>query len=286
MGDPAAAHAHLEQGIALYDAEQSHELAFSRGTDPGVVCLARMAWALWWLGYPDRALARSHEAIALAQRLAHPYSLVFALQYNARLHMWRRESAFVKAQVEAAIALMQEHRLVNFLGGAMVLLGWVLVEQGTVAEGLMQIHRALDIHGIHGIKLGLYENLAMLAHAYSRAGQAEEGLRVLAEAIAAIHDNGESYCKAELYRLKGELLLQSDVKKVEEAEVCFRQALDIAHHQQAKSLELRAAMSIGHLWQRQGKRAEARQMLGEIYRWFTEGLDTLDLQETKALLEA
>jgi DNA-binding winged helix-turn-helix (wHTH) protein/class 3 adenylate cyclase/predicted ATPase len=285
MGDPVAAHAHLERGIALYDPQHSRELAFSRGTDPGVVCLARVAWALWWLGYPDQALARSHKAIALAQQLAHPNSRVFALHYNARLHMWRREVALVKAQAEAAIALMQEYGLVNFLGGAMVMLGWVLGEQGAVEEGIAQIRRALDIHGVHGIKLGLYENLAILARAYGRAGQAQEGLHVLAEAMAAAHNNGESYCEAELYRLKGELLLQSGIAGAEEAEACFRQALDIARHQQVKSLELRAAMSVAHLVQRQGRRAEARQMLVEIYSWFTEGFDTLDLQETKALLE-
>jgi class 3 adenylate cyclase/DNA-binding winged helix-turn-helix (wHTH) protein/predicted ATPase len=286
MGDPVAAHAHLEHGIALYDPWQSRKLAFSRGTDPGVECLARVAWALWWLGYPDQALARGHEAIALAQQLSHLYSLVFALQYNAILHMWRREIALVKERAEAAMALMQQHGLVNFLGGAMVRLGWVLVEQGAVEEGIVQIHQALDIHGIHGRKLGLYENLAILAQAYGRAGQAKEGLRILAEVMAAVHNDGEAYCLAELFRLKGELLLQSGIEGVEEAEACFRQALDIARRQQAKSLELRAAMSVARLWQRQGKRAEARQMLIDIYSWFTEGFDTLDLQETKALLEA
>jgi predicted ATPase len=224
--------------------------------------------------------------MALARQLVHPNSLVFALQYNARLHMWRRETALVKEQAEAAIALMQEHGLVNFLGGARVILGWVLVEQGAVAEGIEQIRRALDIHGIHGRKLGLYENLAILARAYGRAGQTAEGLRVLAEAMAAVHDNGEYYCDAELYRLKGELLLQSSMEAAEEAEACFRQALDTARHQQAKSLELRAAMSGAHLWQRQGKQAEAHQVMAEIYSWFTEGFDTRDLQEAKALLEA
>ena len=286
MGDPVAAHRHLEQGIALYNPQQSHKLAFSRGTDPGVECFARVAWALWWLGYPDRALTRSHEAIALAQQLAHPYSLVFALQYNAILHMWRRETALVKERAEAAVALMHEHGLVNFLGGAMVRLGWVLVEQGAIEEGIAQIRQALDIHGIHGRKVGLYENLAILAQAYSRAGHTREGLRILAEAMTAVHNNEEHYCEAELYRLKGELLLQSGMAETEKAEACFRQALDTARHQQAKSLELRAVMSVAHLWQRQGKRAEAHQVLAEIYSWFTEGFDTRELQEAKTLLEA
>jgi predicted ATPase len=165
-------------------------------------------------------------------------------------------------------------------------LGRVLVEQGAVAEGIEQIRRGLDLHGIHGIKLGLFENLAILAQAYSRAGQAQEGLRVLAEATAAAHNSGESYGEAELYRLKGELLWQAGMAGAEEVGACFRQALDIARHQQAKSLELRAALSIVHLWQCQGKQAAARQMLAEIYSWFTEGFDTPDLQEAQALLAA
>ena len=117
MGDPVAAHTHLEQAIALYDLQQSRTLAFSRGTDPGVVSLSRLAWTLWWLGYPDRALARSLEAIDLAQRLPHPYSLIFALQYNAHLHVYRREAAHAKERFEAVMSLMRENGFVQFWRG-------------------------------------------------------------------------------------------------------------------------------------------------------------------------
>ena len=117
-------------------------------------------------------------------------------------------------------------------------------------------------------------------------GQASEGLGLLAEALMAVSHCGERFWEAELYRLKGELLLQQTTESGEEAETCFRQALDIALHQQAKALELRAAMSLSRLWQRQGKRTEARALLAPVYGWFTEGFDTADLQETKALLEA
>ena len=128
--------------------------------------------------------------------------------------------------------------------------------------------------------------LALLAEACAKGGQAEEGLSVLAEALATVHKTGERFYEAELYRLKGELLLAQSTHQTTEAETCFHQALDIARHQQAKSLELRAAMSLSRLWQRQGKRAAARQLLAEIYGWFTEGFDTADLQEAKVLLEA
>jgi len=289
LGEPVAAHEYLEQGIALYDSQQSAGLAFSRGTDPGVVCLSRLAWTLWWLGYPNQALARSHDAIALAQRLSQPYSLSFALSYNAILHLWRREPSLVKERVETMVALMREHGFVHFLGGGMARLGWALVEQGAVDEGIAQIHQALEAHRIHRIWLGRYEIMAILAEAYGKAGQAQEGLRVLADAITLAHHNAELHCEAEWYRLKGELLLRSDIESlafVEEAETCFQQALAVARRQQAKSFELRAVMSLSHLWQRQGKQAAARLLLAEIYSWFTEGFDTSDLQEAQALLAA
>lgn len=128
--------------------------------------------------------------------------------------------------------------------------------------------------------------LALLAEAYGKDGQTEEGLRVLAEALTASQKNGWRLWEAELYRLKGELLLAHSAEQHAEAETCFQQALDIARRQQAKSLELRAAMSLARLWQRQGKHAEARQLLAPIYGWFTEGFDTADLQDSRALLEA
>ena len=126
---------------------------------------------------------------------------------------------------------------------------------------------------------------ALLAEAYGNVGQPEAGLSVLAEVLADVHTNGLCYCEAELYRLQGELLLQQAAGSGDEAETCFRQALDVARRQEAKSLELRAAMSLSRLWQRQGKRAEALELLAQIYGWFTEGFDTADLQEAKALLE-
>jgi class 3 adenylate cyclase/tetratricopeptide (TPR) repeat protein len=295
MGDPGTALTHLEQGIALYDPEQSHTLAFSRGTDPGVVCLSRAAWVLWWLGYPDQALARSQEAVALAQRLSHPYSLYFALQYDAFLHMWRREASSAKERLEAVMALIREKGFIQFLGGGMTRLGWLLIEQGVIEEGFAHIRQGLDAYRINGVELGLTDSLAIFAHACGKAGRGEEGLRVLAKALEIAHKNTELYCEPELYRLKGTLLLQADLHHLEsdvyaphteEAEACFHQAITLARQQGAKSLELRAVMSLSRLWQRQGKRIEAWQKLAEIYNWFTEGFETLDLQEAKILLEA
>jgi predicted ATPase len=301
MGDLVVAHAHLEQGIALYNPLQSRTLAFSRGTDPGVVCLSRTAWVLWSLGYPDQALARSHEAIALAQSLSHPYSLCFALQYNGIVNLWRREMALVKESLETTMALMVEHGFVQFWGGAITKLGWVLIEQGAIEKGIAQIQQGLEVQRSQGVELGRHENFLILAQAYGRAGQVKEGLCILAEAMAVVHDQAEHFYEAELYRLKGELLLQSGIEgresdvpaahatphpaPIEKAAACFHQAITLARKQSAKSLELRAVMSLSRLYQQQGKQAVARQMLADIYGWFTEGFDTPDLQDAKALLE-
>jgi len=170
----------------------------------------------------------------------------------------------------------------------MIKKGWALAKQGMVAEGIGQLQQGLStIRDIRtGLALSLY--LAQLAEAYKQGGQVEAGLHALAEALAHLNNTGECFYEAELYRVKGECLMAQTGKrcKEREAEECFRQALDVARHQQAKSLELRATISLGYLWQHQGRRAEARHMLGEIYGWFSEGFETPDLQEAKALLAA
>jgi len=302
MGDLVAAHTHLEQATALYDPQQSRTLAFSRGTDPGVVSLSRLAWTLWWLGYPDRALARSLEAIELAQCLPDLYSLIFALQYNAHLHVYRREAAHARERFESVMSLMREHAFVQFWRGGLTRLGWILVEQGAIEEGIVQILQGLDAERIHGVPLTRCSDLVILAQAYVKAGQFQQGLRVVAEALEITRNDAVRHYEPELYRLKGELLLQADLHGLaahvspppsacdtpptEEAEACFQQAIDLAGQQGAKSLELRAVMSLSRLWQHQGKQTLARQRLAELYGWFTEGFDTSDLQEAKSLLEA
>jgi predicted ATPase len=313
LGELVSARAHLEQGIALYDPQRCRAWTFSGGTDPGVSCLSWISRVLWLLGYPDQAIIRSQEALTLAQKLSHAYSLGVALFFAAVLHRCRLEMQLVQERTEAIMALSSQQGFVRWLGGGMCLRGWTLAEQGSVEEGIVQLCRGLATWRTMGGELGLPHNLAMLAEAYGRGGQAEEGLLVLAEALTIVHKNGERQYEAELYRLKGELLLQqavgrgntcttpmetSIVAEVKwgrtthtsplqtEAETCFRQALHISRDQRAKSLELRAAMSLSRLWQQQDKRTEARQILTEVYSWFTEGLDTPDLQEAKALLEA
>jgi len=296
LGEIAQARKHAEQGIALYNPKQHSSHAFLYGQDPGVACLFWTAWALWYLGYPDQALKKGHKAFVLAQELSHPYSLAVVLDLLAFLHQFRREEHTAQEQAEASITLSTERGFEFFLEMGTILQGWALAGQGQREEGIEQMRQGLASWQATGAELYRSYWLALLAEAYGKAGQTEEGLTVLAEALAVVNKNSERFYEAELYRLKGELLLMQAVgagsipdefvgDAPTEAETCFRQAIDIARCQSAKSLELRAVISLSHLLQKQGKKQEARRMLAEIYGWFTEGFDTRDLKEAKALLD-
>ena len=286
LGELIPAQSHLEQSIALYDPLQHRAHAILNPFDPGVACRCWAGLTLWLLGYPDQALERSHEALALAQELTHPYSLVFALNYAAWLHQYRREAQAAQERAEAAITLSAERGFAHHLELGMTWRGWALAAQGREEEGIAQMRQGLAARGAAGADANPPFLLALLAEAYGTAGPAEEGLTVLDEALATAHNTGEGVCEAELYRLQGELLLRLSPEHHTGAETRFQQAIEIARRQQAKSLELRAAMSLSRLWQQQGRRDEARELLAQVYGWFTEGFDTADLQEAKGLLEA
>ena len=184
-------------------------------------------------------------------------------------------------------AAAQEFPLFAALG--MLLHGWARTELGQWEAGLAQMAQGLEAWQRTGARLYEPYFLALLAAAHGHVGQSAAGLRLLAEALAAVAHTCERWWEAELYRLKGELLMAQrggELPQGEDADACFHQALIVARHQQAKSLELRAAMSLARLWQQQGKRAEAHELLAPVYGWFTEGFDTADLQEAKALLDA
>jgi class 3 adenylate cyclase/DNA-binding winged helix-turn-helix (wHTH) protein/tetratricopeptide (TPR) repeat protein len=298
LGELLTAQTHLEQGITLYEPQRCRELAFSRGVDTGVTCLARGAWTLWMLGYPEQAFTWSQRALALARDSSHAYSLGFALHFAALVHQARREAKRVQEQAEAMIALAQAQGFVVWLGGGMFTRGWALVEHGAIQEGIAQLHQGLTTWGAMGNYLGRTQILARLAEAYGKSGQTAEGLRVIEEAAVTVYEYAEQHHEAEIYRLKGQLLLQRvaqahdgylpvlETATMAEAKDCFRQALDIARRQNAKSWELRAAISLSRLWLQQGQRDPARQLLGPVYDWFTEGFDTPDLQEAQVLLAA
>ena len=311
LGELATAQANFEQAITLYDPHQHHSLTFLYyGQDPGVFCFSFTALPLWFLGYPDQALKRSQTALALAQKLSHPHSVAFALGLAAHLHQLRREGQAAQEQAEAGITLATEQGFPQLLALGTFLRGWALAEQGQEEESIAQMCRGLASYRATGAEvLGSYY-LSLLADVYGKVGQAEEGLVALAEAWATVNKNAEHFYEAEMYRLKGTLTLQEANQKAkgkrqkskvetnpqsltpnpqgeveQEAEGYFLKAIEIARKQQAKSLELRAVVSLSRLWQQQGKQIEAHDMLSEVYNWFTEGFDTKDLQEAKALLE-
>jgi len=285
LGEMAPARAHLEQGIALYDPQQHRSHAFVYGQDPGVACQSFGAMPIWALGYPDQALQSIQEAMTLAQECTHPFSLAFALAMAAVVHQFRREAQAVKERADALIALSTEQGFPYWLPYGTTLRGWALTAQGEGTEGIAQINQGLAARRAMGAELHRPYFLSLLADAYGEAVQVEEGLTVLVEALALVESTGERNWEAELHRRKGELLLMKQGQKVGEAEECFRKALDTARRQQAKSLELRAAMSLSRLWRQEGKGKDARELLAPLYGWFTEGFDTADLKEAKALVE-
>jgi len=285
LGELAQARKHLERGITLYDSKQHSFLAFRYGQDPGVFCLCYMARILWFLGYPDSALKRSHEALALSKEISHPFSLALALNFAALIYQLRQEGQATQERADEAITLCTEHGFTFYLTMGTILRGWALTEQGQGKEGIAETCQGLAEYRVTGAELFRPHFLALLAESYGIERQAEEGLTVLTEALAAARKGGKRFYEAELYRLKGEFLLDFSAENQTEAENCFRQAIDIAKQRSARSWELRAVMSLSRLLQKKGKKEEAIQMLDEIYGWFTEGFDTADLKEARTLIE-
>jgi predicted ATPase len=316
------AHEQFEQGIILYDSQLQQTSASVSGQDLGVTCRGNEGYVLWLLGYPEQALKRSNEALALTHRLVHPNSRGLALVAADTVHNFRREGQIAQELAETAIALATEHGMPFLLTAGFVHRGWALAQQGQTEEGIAQIHKGLTTSQAIGTEAYRAAYLGCLTEAYRIANQPEEGLTVLNEALAIVSKTEERWWEAELYRFKGELLLQQESKEQRarsteqksekpdlrspildphgEAEAYFLKAIDIARKQQAKSWELRAVMSLVRLRQAQasedGSRNtqhvtrnrldEAHQMLSDVYNWFTEGFDTKDLQEAKALLES
>jgi predicted ATPase len=287
QGELLAARAHQEQALANYEqrlATYGIERVVPQASEVYFFCY--MALTLWLLGYPAQALARSQQALTLGDERLSPFALAVALHYTGELRYLRREEPRAQEQAEAAIRLATAQGYAEVLRLATCLRGAAVAAQGQTAAGMAQMHQGLDLVRAAGNRLALPRWLSFLAVAYAMSGQAAAGLGVLEEAQALVHNNGIRHYEAEMYRLKGELLLALTAENHAEAVSCFHHALAVARRQQAKSLELRTAMSLARLWQQQGKRAEAHKLLAPVYGWFTEGFDTADLQEAKALLEA
>jgi predicted ATPase len=281
MGEFLLAREHLEMAISLYDRERPMAI----GIDTGVNCLSYMALILWTLGYPDQALKKGDEAVALAQALSHSLSLAFAEGLVGYLRQYRREARAAQDTAERLTALSVEHGFPHWLAQATVTRGWAIAKQGHGEEGIAQIQEGLAAFRTIGSGVLLPHALCLLAEACGEAGRLDDGLSALTEATAAADEHGIRQYEAEAHRLKGELLLKQDHSNAAEAQTCFERAIEIARKQSAKSLELRATINLARLLRDTGRRDEARAKLAEIFGWFTEGFDTADLKDAKALLD-
>ncbi len=285
LGELNPARTHLEQSSASYKPQSLRSQVSRDAAGTQIACLIHMALALWVLGYPERALKTSEEALSLAHELSHPFTLAFAFFGMAQLNQFRREVQATLERAEATIALSNEQGFPAWVEYGTPLRVWTLVMQGNTEEGIAQIRQIMANKpaAISNAQWPIF--YALLVEAYGAAGQTEEGLDMVAQALALVEKTGFRFYEAELLRLQGELLLRRTSADGPQAETCLHRALDLARSQQAKSLELRAAMSLSRLWQQQGKKKEAYRLLKKVYGWFTEGFDTPDLQEARALLE-
>ncbi|MGH7965756.1 MAG: serine/threonine-protein kinase PknK [Candidatus Binatia bacterium] len=320
LGEFVAAGEHFEQGTALCTPQQRRALALRDGWDPGVICGCSLATVLWHLGYAEQALTRLREALATAQEdISLIPNLVTTLVFAGWTHIYRREAQAVQQWAEATITLATDQGIAQSVMQGTIQRGWALVEQGRGEEGIAQLRQGIGAYLALGVEMSKPFYFALLAEACGKVGHPEEGLRAAAQGLAVVNKTGERQAEAELYRLTGQLTLQklsvvsgqlsvaSSKSKVHnpqsapstplrtgiriphsdeaEAEAYFHKAIEIARRQAAKMWELRAAVSLSRLWQQQGKKKEAWELLAGVYGWFTEGFDTADLKEAKALLE-
>jgi len=289
LGEFPAALEHFKKALALYDRDRHLDDAFLYALNPGVAMPCFAAWTYWVLGQADEAVAWVQKSLTLAQELCEPHSLCHALLFAAVVHQLRRDSTAVQAHADAAISSSNKHGLAMYHAMATIMKGWTLIEQQRHEDAIDQIKAGLAALEATGTELMRPHFLALLAEALKAAGQRDDALSALEQALDLAHETGEVYYEAELYRLKGELLLDyrcvAAARTVADAEACFAQSIKIARRQKAKSWELRTAMSIARLRAKEGKGKDGRALIARVYNSFTEGFDTLDLREAKALVQ-
>lgn len=283
-GEFLEARTHLERGNHLSTTERGRQ-DNTISIDHSITCLLGTSWVLHILGYPDQALQKSHAALQLAREMGHPFGSAVALSWAARLHQFRREPQVVYELAEALVALSTEHGFALWLALGKEQQAWALLVQRRQGQGMVWLRETFAASHAAGRHLTHTYQAALLAEAYGHLDQAEEGLYIVTETLALAEKTTERFAEAELHRISGELVLQRHSEPdASQAERHFLHALGVAARQQARWWELRAAVSLSRLWQRQGKYQAARQLLSPLYEWFTEGFDTVDLQEARALL--
>ncbi len=287
IGDFGATRMHMDHAFTLYDPRQHDAHVFRYGYDLGVACLCFGAWALWFLGYPGEAMRRAEAGVTLARKLGHPFTFAFALLFLAQLHSYRHEADSTRELTAEVMAISAKQNFPMLLNQAAIIQGWALADQGHAVEAITQIRQGMLEWKAMGQELERSHFLGLLAEAYRRADRPDEGLEILTEALSVADRIGEGFWEAELYRLRGELLLDTGSPSGSvAAEESFQKAIAVARARSSKALELRAVTSLARLWRQQGRNEDACQVLAEIQRWFTEGLDTPDLSEARTLLTA
>jgi class 3 adenylate cyclase/predicted ATPase len=283
VGKFAPSRSHLERALALYDPISNRSLSHRAGVHPHVDAQAALGIPLLGLGFPDQALARSNAAIAEARRLAHPPSLALSLTFGVRLLSLVGDNSALDERVDQLVAVTTDQGFLQWRAFGTIYRGWVKVKNGDVADGILLLRSGLSAYRSSGAELWMPYHIALLARACETAGQVNEAVTLLDDALQIVERTGERWLEAELNRHKGQLLLRQGHSQP--AEELYRKALSIAEKQGARLWQLRASVSLARLRRDQGHHAEARDLLGPVYGWFTEGFNTLDLKEAKALLD-
>jgi DNA-binding winged helix-turn-helix (wHTH) protein/predicted ATPase len=284
-GDFPEALSHLDRAVELYVPEEHRALAFRFGADIGITALAVRAWALWHRGYPDQASQAAEEAVRQARQSVHRHTLAYALFYSCLTAITARDTAQVERSSNSLVDWTREHGFAMFLGYGQMVQGWVMAQREQGMAAIDRFHEGLKACEAAGVRRSEPFILRGLAEALALTGRIDEGLTVLVEAFAGAEASGARWSDVELHLVRGDLLRRLPSPNWTEVETSYRSALATARKQGSRGLELRAAVSLARLWRDQGKTAEAHELVAPVYGWFTEGFDTPDLKEAKALLD-
>ena len=283
LGNFASGSTHLERAIQLHKARAEHSVGSPVAWDCVVYGLGHLAWNVWILGFPDKALKPSAKARVEAEESHNPFNMAHYYAFAGFLYQCRGDAKKVIDLSNLKYAVSEENGYQLNMVWANMQKGWAIADQGNPEKGLQMLLEGLAIWRAVGMVVVVPYYHALIAEIYGKLNQPKKGLAVLEESFDIVNKTDHRMWEAELHRIKGELLHQQGAAE-SEVEACYKKAQEIARTQEAKSLELRAAMSLGRLWQRQGKHKQAKKLLNEIYGWFTEGFETRDLCAAKQLL--
>lgn len=284
LGDFETSRKCCEQGFESYDEATAKLYARHTGQNVGVTMQCYWALSLWHLGFPDQAMRHIQQAVEVARSVKHPFSLGYALCHSSWLHHNLRRSADVRRAADEGVSLAKEQGFPFWLAEGMLHQGFSLLLDRKTEECLQSLQGGLDVFNMTGAKLSLCHFYTLFAEAHLHAGNTDEALRRIDEAVLTSATNGSAFFLAEIHRVRGEIMFAND--RPDDAETCFNRSLGIARSQQAKSWELRTTMSLSRLWRTQNRRGEAHAALAAVYDWFQEGFETPDLVDAKQLLDS